>query len=79
MEPPGTKTHQAVELEPKQGQNAKSLNLRSYGVMITIPETNSKFAPENKPCAKRKGESLPTNPSFRGLSLLGSGRVMISF
>ena len=33
IEPPGTKTHQAVELEPKQGQNAKSSNLRYYGVI----------------------------------------------
>ena len=44
--------------------------------MGTLPETNRKFAPENRPRPNRKG-SYSNHPFFRG-ELLNFGRVVVS-
>ena len=43
--------------------------------MITLPETNSKFTPENRPSLKRKRETSSSH-TFSGARMLVSGRVL---
>ena len=42
---------------------------------ITLPKTNSHFAPENRPKPKRKGLYSNSNHQFSGAEMLVSGSV----
>ena len=49
------------EIEALGGNLGGDLEARFLGRnTVTLPETNSKFAPENRPGPKRKRESIPT-------------------
>ena len=46
-------------------------------VETTLPETNSKFAPENRPVYAPEETIVRTNHPFLGAKMLVSGRVLL--
>ncbi len=60
---------------PIISQVAQLRAITPYLGYYTLPETNSKFAPENRPKPNRKGSY--SNHPFLGAKMLVSGRVVL--
>ena len=53
-------------MSKKNGSNLVPAKKKILGYIITLPKTNSKFAPENRPRAPKGNEtSIPRKPIFR--------------